>query len=80
MRKRKSTRNDPDWIHVKPLLTLNRASGGSDRSAKNVITDPTNASEHNTVAIQPATGSPMRLPKSSSTTAPSAGSAGSIQA
>src|SRR3954447_4477254 len=30
------------------------------------------------VAIQPATGSPMRLPNSSSTTAPAAGSAGTI--
>ncbi len=77
---RKSTRNVPAWIHVKPWLTCARASSGSDRSAKNTITEPTNASAIIAVASQPAHGSPICLPKSSSTTAPNAGSAGMIQA
>ena len=41
--------------------------------AKNITTDPTNARPTRPVAIQPAIGSPMRLPKSSRTTAPSSG-------
>src|SRR5437899_11176403 len=74
-RKRKSTRKVPAWIQVKPWETFDRASGLSDRSAKNAITDATNDSAISAVASQPAF-SPRRLPKRSSTTAPSAGNAG----
>ena len=49
-RKRKSTRNDPDWIQVNPCETLVRASGLSDRSAKNAMTDATNESPISAVA------------------------------
>ena len=38
-RKRKSARKVPAWIQVKPCDTFDRASGLSDRSAKNAITD-----------------------------------------
>ena len=76
-RKRKSTWKPPTWIHVKPSLTwcaLLRARASS--SAKNATSDATNVSAISPVAIQPARGSPMRLPNSSSTTAPNAGMAG----
>src|SRR4051794_35054489 len=75
-RKRKSTRNVPDWIQVNPCETFARASGVSDRSAKNAITEPTKESAIIAVANQPAFGSPIRLPNSNSTTAPKAGKAG----
>src|SRR3954447_8480668 len=76
---RKSTRNDSAWIHVKPSLTCARWSSGSACSAKNITTDATNASAINAVASQPALGSPIFLPKSNNTTAPSAGNAGMTQ-
>ena len=41
--------------------------------AKNITNDHTNARAMNPVAIQPAIGSPMRLPKNSSRTAPHSG-------
>jgi hypothetical protein len=47
--------------------------------AKNITIDATNDSPTRPVAIHPANGSPMRLPNSRSTTAPSSGSAGTIQ-
>src|SRR5436190_14864667 len=78
-RKRKSARKVPAWIQVKPCDTFDRASGLSDRSAKNATTDATNDNVISAVASQPAR-SPMRLPKRSSTTAPSAGSAGMTHA
>ncbi len=79
-RKRKSTRKLPAWIQVKPWETFERASGPSDRKAKNAITDATNDNAIRTVASQPAFGSPMRLPTRSSTTAPRAGNAGMTHA
>src|SRR3954453_6664273 len=54
VRKRKSTRNPPAWIHVKPSLTLERDDSGSDRSARNAVTDARNASTISPVASQPA--------------------------
>src|SRR4051812_22496954 len=75
-RNRKSARKPPDSIQVKPSLTCWRCSGGSDRSAKNAITDARNASAIVIVASQPAFGSPIRLPNSSRIAAPTAGSSG----
>ncbi len=47
--------------------------------AKNITIDAMNESTTRLVAIQPAMGSPMRLPNSSRNTAPNSGSAGTIQ-
>src|SRR5437899_3311899 len=75
-RKRKSARKEPAWIQVNPWETFERASGLKDRSAKNAITEATNDKKTIAVANQPAFGSPIRLPTSSSTTAPTAGKTG----
>src|SRR3954469_19402291 len=56
-----------------------RTSCGRSSMAKNITIDAMNASTTRPVAIHPAAGSPMRLPNSSSTTAPSSGNAGTIQ-
>ena len=62
-------REEVDDVH--PHLVRQRRA-----CAKNITTDQTNASAISAVAIQPAFGSPMRLPNSSSTTAPSSGQRG----
>ena len=69
----------PAGTHVQRLWTLARSAVGRSSMAKSITTDHTNASPISVVAIQPATGSPMRLPNSSRTTAPRSGSAGTIQ-
>ena len=71
----------PAWIHVKSVRDVRpRVGAAASSSAKNVTTDHDERERRSVaVAIQPAIGSPMRLPNSSSTTAPNAGSAGISQ-
>ena len=64
--------------HSNATLTCERASSGSDSIAPNITSDHTNAASMSPVAIQPALGSPRRLPKSSSTAAPISGSRGTM--
>lgn len=61
------------------LSTLARISVGRLSSAPSMTSDHTNASAMSAVAIQPATGSPMRLPNSSRNAAPNKGRAGMIR-
>ena len=56
-----------------------RTSLGRSSMAKNITSDATNERPTIAVAIQPANGSPMRLPNSRRTIAPNNGSAGTIQ-
>src|SRR3954451_8727489 len=73
-----STRSAPAGNHVNRLTVLVRASSGRDSIAMNITTDQANARASIEVASQPAFGSPMRLPSSRRTAAPSSGSAGTI--
>src|SRR6185312_1299879 len=74
-----STLSPPDGNQVKRFTTCWRWSGGRSRSAKSMTTDTRNERPSNALAIQPATGSPMRLPNSSRNAAPNSGSAGTSQ-
>ena len=53
----------PAGNHVNRSRMFTRASAGRSSIAKNITDDQTNASAMSPVAIQPATGSPMRFPK-----------------
>src|SRR5579884_132619 len=76
-RKPSFTWNPPAGNHDQMLRTWLR--GWMSRSAKNMTPDQTNVSPDSVVAIQPDSGSPMRLPNSSSTAEPTSGSSGMIQ-
>ncbi len=73
-----STLSAPAGSHVYRVWMLTLALLGRSSMAKNMTSDHTNARAMNPVAIQPAIGSPMRLPNSSSRTAPHSGRAGTI--
>src|SRR5689334_3513130 len=73
---RHCTLKPPDEIHVYPSLKTERFDASRLNSAPNAITDATNASAIIAVAIHPAIGSPMRLPRSNSSAAPNAGNSG----
>ena len=73
------TTKPPDWNHVQSVRTCSRCSASRPRSTAKATTEQTNDRPIVAVAIQPARGSPMRLPNSRSTTAPKAGSAGISQ-
>ena len=73
------TTKPPDWNHVHSDRTCWRSSAWRPSSTANATTEQMKARPIVDVAIQPAIGSPMRLPNSRSTTAPNAGSAGISQ-
>ena len=72
------TENVPAGIQVKIWFTWRRPAAGRSSSEKSITSETRNASAIRPLAIQPAMGSPMRRPNSSSSAAPKSGNNGTI--